>query len=185
MRIVKKGEIQNHFLELLQLLQGDALTIFETIIDFFGKNDVDLKRTRFAGMDGCTVMAREHNDLDWKKLYLTSYICIVINIVLHYVSHIWFHSSKNLKALMDFKLNLKFVFIIEEQQRETSHIWRSTVGIQFVIPRVDKSSVYLLVRSWSSRARSFRLIRGIGCCPWCNLSAQTRTSSTRSTRRLD
>ena len=49
--------IQSHFLELLQLRQGDALTIFETIIDFFEKNDVDLKRTRFAGMAGCNVMA--------------------------------------------------------------------------------------------------------------------------------
>ena len=55
--------IQSHFLELLQLRQGDALTIFETIIDFFEKNDVDLKRTRFAEMDGCTVMAGEHNGL--------------------------------------------------------------------------------------------------------------------------
>ena len=30
---------------------------------FSKKNDVDLKRTRFAGMDGCTVMAGEHNGL--------------------------------------------------------------------------------------------------------------------------
>ena len=62
-RIVKEGKIQNYFLELLQLRQGDFLTIFETIIDFFEKNDVDLKHTRFAGMDGCTVMAGEHNGL--------------------------------------------------------------------------------------------------------------------------
>ena len=36
-RIVKDGEIQNHFLELLQLRRGDALRIFETMIGFFGK----------------------------------------------------------------------------------------------------------------------------------------------------
>ena len=62
-RIVKQGRIQNHFLELLQLRQGYAFTIFETIIDFFEKNDVDLKRTRFAGMDGCIVIAGENNGL--------------------------------------------------------------------------------------------------------------------------
>ena len=61
-RIVKEGEIQNHFLELLKL-RRDVLTIFETIIDFFEKNDVDLKCTRFAGIDGCTVMAGEHSGL--------------------------------------------------------------------------------------------------------------------------
>ena len=65
-RIVKKGELQNHFLELLQLRRGDALTIFETIIDFFEKNNVNLKRSRFAGMDGCTVMAGEHNGLKYR-----------------------------------------------------------------------------------------------------------------------
>ena len=63
LRIVKDGEIQNHFLELLQLWHGDALTIFDTIIDFFEKNNVGFKRTRFVGMDGCTVMAGEHNGL--------------------------------------------------------------------------------------------------------------------------
>ena len=36
-RIVKDGEIQNHFLELLQLRRGKALTIFETMIGFFEK----------------------------------------------------------------------------------------------------------------------------------------------------
>ena len=56
-RIVKEGEIQNRFLDLLQLRRGDALTIFETIVDFCDKNDIDLKRAKFAGMDGCTVMA--------------------------------------------------------------------------------------------------------------------------------
>ena len=35
--IVKDREIQNHFLELLQLRRGDALRIFETMIGFFGK----------------------------------------------------------------------------------------------------------------------------------------------------
>ena len=62
-RIVKEGEIQNRFLDLLQLRRGDALTIFETIVDFCDKNDIDLKRAKFAGMDGCTVMAGEHNGL--------------------------------------------------------------------------------------------------------------------------
>ena len=62
-RIVKEGENQNHFLDLLQLRRGDALTIFETIVDFCDKNDIDLKRAKFAGMDGCTVMAGEHNGL--------------------------------------------------------------------------------------------------------------------------
>ena len=62
-KIVKEGEIQNHFLELLQLRRGDGPTSFKAIVDFFGKNDVDLQRTRFAGMDGCTVIAGEHNGL--------------------------------------------------------------------------------------------------------------------------
>ena len=61
-RIIKQGRIQNHFLELLQLRQGDALTI----IDFFEKNVVDLKRTRFAGMDGCILIAAEHNGLKFR-----------------------------------------------------------------------------------------------------------------------
>ena len=61
-RIVKEGEIQNRFLDLLRL-RRDALPIFETIVDFCDKNDIDLKCAKFVGMDGCTVMAREHNGL--------------------------------------------------------------------------------------------------------------------------
>ena len=82
-RIIKQGRIQNHFLELLQLRQGDALTI----IDFFEKNVVDLKRTRFAGMDGCILIAAEHNG-ESEKLHLASYICVVVTIVLRYVLQI-------------------------------------------------------------------------------------------------
>ena len=66
-RILKEGEIQNRFLDLLQLRRGDALTIFETIVDFCDKNVIDLKRAKFAGMDGCTVMAGEHNGLKSRK----------------------------------------------------------------------------------------------------------------------
>ena len=178
-KIVKEREIQNHFLELLQLRQGDALTVFETIIDFFEKNDVDSKRTRFPGMDGCTVMAGEHNGLKSRIgevvpcfMYLH---CVMFRTFDPTVQRIW----------KLWWITFKFVFIIEEQKRETIHIWRSAAGIQFVIPLADKSSGYSLVKSWSSRKKSFRSIRATCCYPWCDFSAQTRTSSSRFTQRLD
>eukprot|EP00111_Clytia_hemisphaerica_P019691 TCONS_00058113-protein len=62
-RIVKGGEIQNHFLDLLQLKRGDARSIFDSIVEYCQKNEINLDHARFGGMDGCTVMSGEHNGL--------------------------------------------------------------------------------------------------------------------------
>ena len=56
-RMIKDGKIKNHFLDLLQLNRGDAVS------DFLRENELDIKRTRFAGMDGCSTMAGEHAGL--------------------------------------------------------------------------------------------------------------------------
>ena len=60
-RIVKDGVISNRFLDLLQLRRGDAKTIFRTVEDFLKKESIDIKNTRFSGMDGCSTMAGDHN----------------------------------------------------------------------------------------------------------------------------
>ena len=62
-RMIKDGKIENHFLDLLQLNRGDAETIFESVSDCLRENELDIKRTRFAGMDGCFTMAGEHAGL--------------------------------------------------------------------------------------------------------------------------
>ena len=59
--MIKDGK--NHFLDLLQLNRGDAETIFESVSDCLRENELDIKGTRFAGMDGCSTMAGEHSGL--------------------------------------------------------------------------------------------------------------------------
>jgi len=66
-RTVKNGTVLNHFLELLQLRRGDAMTIFTTVEAFLRKEEIYITRTRFAGMDGCTTMSGEHNGV--QKLF--------------------------------------------------------------------------------------------------------------------
>ena len=59
-RMIKDGKIENRFPDLLQLNRGDAETIFESVSDCLRENELDIKRTRFAGMDECYTMAGEH-----------------------------------------------------------------------------------------------------------------------------
>ena len=58
--MIKDGKIENNFLDLLQLNCGDAKAIFKSVSDCLGENELDIKHTRFAGMDGCSTMAGEH-----------------------------------------------------------------------------------------------------------------------------
>ena len=62
-RMIKDGKTENHFPDLLQLNRGDTETIFESVSDCLRENELDIKRTRFAGMDGCSTMAGEHAGL--------------------------------------------------------------------------------------------------------------------------
>ena len=55
------GEVENHFLTLLQLSRCDALTIFTAVYDYLKKNNIDLTKVRFTGMDGCSTMLGDHN----------------------------------------------------------------------------------------------------------------------------
>ena len=112
-RIVKEGKIQNHFIELLQLRQGDSLTIFETIIDFFEKNDVDLKRTNFFGMDGCTVMDGEHNGLTSRVGEVVP--CLYLHCCNHRLAIRFAHLIPQFKQFENLMITFKFVFIIKEQ----------------------------------------------------------------------
>ena len=60
-RIVdEKGVVQNHFLTLIQLQRCDALTIFTAVCDYMKKNEIDITRISFSGMDGCSTMLGEH-----------------------------------------------------------------------------------------------------------------------------
>ena len=60
-RIVdEKGVVQNHFLTLIQLQRCDALSIFTAVYDYLKKNEIDITRICFSGMDGCSTMMGEH-----------------------------------------------------------------------------------------------------------------------------
>ena len=56
----ENGNVENHFLKLIQLSRCDALTIFTAVYDYLVKNDIDFSRVRFSGMDGCSTMLGEH-----------------------------------------------------------------------------------------------------------------------------
>ena len=60
-RIVKDGKVVNHFLDLLHLSRCDAQSIFTKMFKFLQDEKLDIKNTRFAGMDGCSTMSGEHN----------------------------------------------------------------------------------------------------------------------------
>ena len=60
-RVVREGKIENHFLYLLQLNRCDTETIFNVIQTFLNKENIDISRVLFAGMDGCSTMSGEHN----------------------------------------------------------------------------------------------------------------------------
>ena len=53
-RIVNKGIITNHFLDLIQLRCGDADTIYTAVSDFLKKENIEITHTRFSGMDDCS-----------------------------------------------------------------------------------------------------------------------------------
>ena len=55
------GTIENHFLELLNLPRCDAESIFRKVESFLEEHELDITNIRFAGMDGCSTMAGEHN----------------------------------------------------------------------------------------------------------------------------
>lgn len=60
-RIVKNGKVVNHFLDLLHLSRCDAQSISTKVFEFLQDEELDIKKTRFAGMDGCSTMSGEHN----------------------------------------------------------------------------------------------------------------------------
>ena len=49
--------IENHFLDLVHLRRCDAETIFSEVETYLRDNDLDLKKIKFAGMDGYSTMA--------------------------------------------------------------------------------------------------------------------------------
>ena len=61
-RIVhSNGDVENHFLNLLQLKRCNALSIFTAVYDYLKKKDIEILRIRLSGMDGCSTMFREHH----------------------------------------------------------------------------------------------------------------------------
>ena len=65
-RIVRNGQIENHFLDLLQLKTCDARSICNSVQEFTIQEGIEISRIVFSGMDGCSTMSGEHNGL--KKL---------------------------------------------------------------------------------------------------------------------
>lgn len=60
-RVVDGWEIQNLFIELVQLKECDARSIFDKVEGEFSKNNFDIINVKFAGMDGCSTMSGELN----------------------------------------------------------------------------------------------------------------------------
>ena len=60
-RIVNNGSIENHFLDLKHLTRCDASSIFTTVETYLREKEIEINRVKFAGMDGCSTMAGEHN----------------------------------------------------------------------------------------------------------------------------
>ena len=60
-RILRNSMIENHFLDLVQLRRCDAETIFSEVETYLRDIDLDLKKINFAGMNGCSTMAGDHN----------------------------------------------------------------------------------------------------------------------------
>ena len=50
-------------LDLVHVTKCDAETIFSKVERHLRDNDVDLKKIKFAGMDGCSTMEGDHNGL--------------------------------------------------------------------------------------------------------------------------
>ena len=69
-RMIKDGKIENHFLDLLQR--------FLNVSDCLRENELDIKRTRFAGKDGCSAMAVEHAGLKQQLTTLCTFIAETI-----------------------------------------------------------------------------------------------------------
>ena len=59
--IVNNGSIENHFLDLKHLTRCDASSIFTTVETYLREKEIEINRVKFAGMDGCSTMAGEHN----------------------------------------------------------------------------------------------------------------------------
>ena len=61
-QILQNSMIESHILDLVHLRRCDAKTIFSEVETYFIRdNDLDLKKIKFANMDGCSTMAGEHN----------------------------------------------------------------------------------------------------------------------------
>ena len=50
-------------LDLVHVTKCDAETIFSKVERYLRDNDLDLKKIKFAGMDGCSTMEGDHNGL--------------------------------------------------------------------------------------------------------------------------
>ena len=60
-RIVPYGVVENHYHDLLELNRCDAQTIFTTISNFCEKNNLDIQKICFHGIDGCSAMSGQQN----------------------------------------------------------------------------------------------------------------------------
>lgn len=73
-------------LDLVHVTKCDAETIFSKVERHLRDNDVDLKKIKFAGMDGCSTMEGDHNGL---KVYFdksTSHFTFI-----HRLAHCFAH----------------------------------------------------------------------------------------------
>ena len=52
--ILRNSSTENHILDLAHLRRCDAETISSELETYLRDNDLDLKKIKFAGMDGCS-----------------------------------------------------------------------------------------------------------------------------------
>ena len=61
--ILQNSMIENHFLDLVHPRRCDSETIFSEVETYLRDNDLDLKKIKFAGMDCCSTMAGDYNNV--------------------------------------------------------------------------------------------------------------------------
>ena len=132
-RLVDGIEVKNVFLDLIRLKRRDAKTVFGAVQEFLTRENVDISKTRFAGMDGCSTMSGSDGGV---KVFFeeASGHCVYVHCRNHRLALCFAHLIPRYDILQEFDSLLLNLFLMMKHSAVKSSIFEEVQTAYGVLP---------------------------------------------------
>ena len=97
--VTQDGNVEEHYLGLVDLKSCDAETISNTLITFMEKKGIDAKKMRGQGYDGASTMSGKNNGVQMRIRVICSLKAIYVHCRAHLLQLALVESSKKIKTI--------------------------------------------------------------------------------------